>query len=78
MGLSKCAMNKLGRNVPQHHRREERVSLWSIPRVLDNRIVSDVRGTITIDGATRRVEGIAAVVLRGYWQVDKKLSKCIS
>lgn len=57
MGLSKCAMNKLGRNVPQHRRREERVSLWGIPWVLDNRIASDVRGTITIDGATRRSRG---------------------
>jgi len=53
-------------------RREERV-LPSVPRVHDNRILSDVRGTITIDTTTRETEGPRP--FQGYWGVDKKLRK---
>lgn len=49
-----------------------------VPWVLDNRIVSDVRGTITSIRPPRRKTGEDEGLrpFRGYRKVDKKLPKC--
>lgn len=67
-GLSKCAMNKLGRERFRNTIAAWKEYLAGVPRVLDNRIVSDVHGTITVDTTAGRTEGAAAVS-----RVEKKL-----